>query len=320
MVVVEAERSLSVLPSLSTPTKIVAHTKQSTGTKSFVAGLSAGCVSTVAGYIPDTIKVRLQTQSITQPQYSGAVQCFVKMIRDEGPMSLFKGMAIPLFSRAIINALCFSSYTYSIGVFSKNSGDHGAPHAPHLGYTFLAGGFAGAVSALVASPSEMVKVQLQVGGAKSGPIHQISQILGKVGLRGMFVGMTPTIARDFVCMGTFFTTTAVVSRVLSANNVATSPLTSLGAGALAGIFGWALCYPFDVWKSNAQDFMKGNGPIQSKSRSFRSFFQDRYANMGFRGFYTGLAPTLFRSAPTNAAKFFTFDLTIRLMNIMDGKR
>lgn len=296
-------------------------TKHVSALRSFVAGLSAGCVSTIAGYPPDTIKVRLQTQPITQPPlYSGAVQCGVKMVQTEGLSSLFRGMSMPLASRAIVNALCFSSYSHIVGALNNrhetsNTSEHKGTTTPPLFLAFIAGGAAGAISALIACPSELIKVQMQAGGIMGGPIHQTKRVIQAVGWRGLIIGMAPTIARDFVCMGAFFTTTAFIARTLAANDVPSSPLTSLGAGALAGLAGWALCYPLDVWKSNAQDFMKGR--VGGERLTLKRFFQERYQRLGWRGLYTGLAPTLFRAMPTNAAKFFAFDMALRMMSLLD---
>jgi hypothetical protein len=61
-----------------------------------------------------------------------------------------------------------------------------------------------------------------------------------------------------------------------------SHVAALLGGAMAGVAGWALCYPFDVWKSNVQQHfdvasvrsgsaaVKGQPPL-----SFVAFFRER---------------------------------------------
>lgn len=39
----------------------------------------------------EIIKVRLQTQSKEAPQYNGIVDCLNKIIKNEGPLALYKG-------------------------------------------------------------------------------------------------------------------------------------------------------------------------------------------------------------------------------------
>jgi len=285
------------------------NTLESSGFRSFVAGLSAGMASTVAGYVPDTIKVRLQTQPLSEPvRYKGAIDCAVRMVREEGVGSLFRGMSTPLMSRAVVNGLCFSTYTLTMQLMHPDGG-------AHLGTVFFAGGCAGAVSALIASPTELIKVQMQLGIVAGGPIAHIRHLLRHAGWRGLIMlGMLPTILRDFVCMGTFFTTTSEFSHLFSMAypNSSVGNVAALLGGAMAGVAGWALCYPFDVWKSNVQQYFDTNQKgKRTAPLSFYAFFRERYLARGVRGFYSGLAPTLFRAIPVNATKFFAFDLAIR---------
>ncbi|KAI8619399.1 mitochondrial carrier domain-containing protein [Chytriomyces sp. MP71] len=59
-----------------------------------VASVVAGLCATTAGAPADIIKTRLLSQQVGgagMRQYSGFLDCFVNMIRTEGPLSLFKG-------------------------------------------------------------------------------------------------------------------------------------------------------------------------------------------------------------------------------------
>jgi len=291
-------------------------TLESSGFRSFVAGLSAGMASTVAGYVPDTIKVRLQTQPLSEPvRYKGAVDCAVRMVREEGTSSLFRGMMMPLMSRAIVNGMCFSTYTLMMKVMYPEGGSP-------LPAVFFAGGCAGAASALIASPTELIKVQMQLGMVVGGPWKHMRHLIKRVGAKGLLMlGMFPTILRDFVCMGTFFTTTSEFSRAIAMAypNSPVSHVAALLGGAMAGVAGWALCYPFDVWKSNVQQHLDPRTASPNignrQPLSFFGFFKERYKARGIRGLYSGLGPTLFRAIPVNATKFFAFDLVIRLFHM-----
>lgn len=324
------------------------NTLESSGFRSFIAGLSAGMASTVAGYVPDTIKVRLQTQPLSEPvRYKGAVDCAVRMVREEGMGSLFRGMSTPLMSRAVVNGMCFSTYTLTMKLMFP---DGGAP----LPAVFFAGGCAGATSALIASPTELIKVQMQLGIILGGPVTHFRRLVKHTGVKNLLLlGMFPTILRDFVCMGTFFTTTSEFSRIIAKAypNSPVSHVSALLGGAMAGVAGWALCYPFDVWKSNVQQHFEAphattntltstpsttnsspahsntttktmptlthihNPPTNQQPLSFFGFFRERYKVRGLRGLYSGLGPTLFRAIPVNATKFFAFDLVIRMFHM-----
>jgi len=288
------------------------------------------------------------------------------MVREEGMHSLFRGMSTPLMSRAIVNGMCFSTYTLLMkGLWGRtttttattatttttttttptpptttiptpttttaststttasttattNGNGGGVSRAAPLHLVFLAGGCAGAASALIASPTELIKVQMQLGIVAGGPVKHLKVLINHSGVKGLLMlGMLPTILRDFVCMGTFFTTTTEFSRAIATRypNSPVSHVAALLGGAMAGVAGWALCYPFDVWKSNVQQlFETPNSNKRQPSISFLAFFRERYKARGIRGFYTGLGPTLFRAIPVNATKFFAFDLVIRIFH------
>jgi len=52
--------------------------------KDLVAGTVGGVALVLVGHPLDTLKVRLQTQSVTNPVYSGMVDCAKKTIAGEG--------------------------------------------------------------------------------------------------------------------------------------------------------------------------------------------------------------------------------------------
>lgn len=65
------------------------------------ASFAAGFVAAVASNPVDVIKTRVMNMKVEageQPPYSGALDCAVKTVRAEGPMSLYKGF-IPTISR-----------------------------------------------------------------------------------------------------------------------------------------------------------------------------------------------------------------------------
>jgi len=60
--------------------------------KNVVAGTVAGIAVCLVGHPFDTLKVRLQTQPINNPVYSGLVDCFYKTLKWEGINGLYKGV------------------------------------------------------------------------------------------------------------------------------------------------------------------------------------------------------------------------------------
>jgi len=60
--------------------------------KNVVAGTVAGVAVCIVGHPFDTLKVRLQTQPINNPIYSGLADCFYKTLKWEGISGLYKGV------------------------------------------------------------------------------------------------------------------------------------------------------------------------------------------------------------------------------------
>ena len=57
-----------------------------------VAGTAGGVAICLVGHPFDTLKVRLQTQSVLKPVYSGLKDCFLKTLEWEGVSGLYKGV------------------------------------------------------------------------------------------------------------------------------------------------------------------------------------------------------------------------------------
>ena len=62
----------------------------------FGFGFVAGITGIIAGYPFDTVKVRLQTQTLSYRLYSGSLDCFSKIIKQESLLGLYKGMTSPI--------------------------------------------------------------------------------------------------------------------------------------------------------------------------------------------------------------------------------
>ncbi|CAN0234265.1 unnamed protein product, partial [Phaeothamnion confervicola] len=124
----------------------------------FIAGSISGCASIIVGQPFDTIKVRIQTRGHL---YKNAVHCFRKTVQAEGPGGLFRGMAPPLATATIVNAVAFSTYAETMRHICNDRDSRAIVHAKE----FAAGCFAGGVQCALLTPAELVKCKLQVQAA-----------------------------------------------------------------------------------------------------------------------------------------------------------
>jgi solute carrier family 25 (mitochondrial carnitine/acylcarnitine transporter), member 20/29 len=111
-----------------------------------------------------------------------------------GFSSLFRGMAAPLSTACVVNAIIFSSYGWSSRVFDENVQipTTNAAHDSTI-KAFTCGSFAGFVQGLVVCPMEHFKCRLQVqhtlGSPDSlykGPVQVARSIYAGYGITGMF--------------------------------------------------------------------------------------------------------------------------------------
>jgi hypothetical protein len=98
--------------------------------------------------------VRLQTQSHTNPIYSGLGDCVRKTYAAEGFGGFYKGVASPLVGQMFFNAVQFAAYGQAKALVA---GDAAADQITIPQY-FQAGALTGAVVAGVESPIDLFKV------------------------------------------------------------------------------------------------------------------------------------------------------------------
>ena len=88
--------------------------------KHFVAGNLGGIFGLTLCYPLDTVKVRLQTRSTAE--YKGMSDCLLKMTRNEGINSLYRGLASPVIGYGLIKSTAFGSYNFAKSHFQSYSG------------------------------------------------------------------------------------------------------------------------------------------------------------------------------------------------------
>ncbi|WVR08551.1 hypothetical protein IAU60_005606 [Kwoniella sp. DSM 27419] len=277
----------------------------------FTAGVIAGAVGLVVGQPFDVVKVRYQTPQFAG-RYSSTFGALGSIVREEGARGLFKGVTSPM-----INGVVFTSYSF----FMKLQLPADSQVEPTLGQIFLAGAGSGAVSSLLTSPIELIKIRQQ-----SAPPHVNTSTLGVIkhiirtdGLRGLFRGLSATATRD-LAYGPYFCTYEGILRLfkymkqppLPANvsrheghtliDEAEMELASglswtelMTAGGIAGVTAWLATFPLDVIKTRLQStpWQSEQGSV-TKRATLRSTAADAVRREGWRVMFAGLGPTLIR--------------------------
>ncbi|XP_059615207.1 mitochondrial basic amino acids transporter [Phlebotomus argentipes] len=266
----------------------------------FVAGCLGGCAGVLVGHPFDTVKVNLQTQDYRNPQYRGTFHCLKTIVARDSVRGLYRGMASPMSGVAFVNAIVFGVY----GNVQRRTAD-----PTSLRSHFLAGAAAGLAQSVVCSPMELIKTRLQLQSESSpggrvkfkGPLDCLTHIWRHEGLRGVYRGLGITAARDLPGFSSYFISYELMTR--STPNP--SAFHTLMAGGLAGTFSWICTFPMDVVKSR----------IQADEKAYKSVMDcvvKSYQSEGIGFLSRGLASTLIRAFPMNAACFLVVTWILNL--------
>ena len=136
--------------------------------KRMAAGALTGSLGQLAASPFDVVKVRMQAdgrlKAIGQaPRYSGTLDAFVRIPREEGFGGFFKGLAPSIQRAAIINGCGIASYDATKQLVLRLTG-----RTEGLGPQALAALASGLVSAIVSTPFDVLKTRMmnQPMGAK----------------------------------------------------------------------------------------------------------------------------------------------------------
>ncbi|KAH0457117.1 hypothetical protein IEQ34_015024 [Dendrobium chrysotoxum] len=286
--------------------------------KDLTSGTIGGAAQLIVGHPFDTIKVKLQSQPVPLPgqlpKYSGAMDAVKQTIAAEGPRGLYKGMGAPLATVAAFNAVLFTVRGQMEALLRS---EPGVPLT--VQQQVVCGAGAGVSVSFLACPTELIKCRLQAQSALSssaatgavkygGPMDVARHVLrSEGGLRGLFKGLVPTLAREVPGNAAMFGVYEALKKTL-AGGPDTSKLgrgSLIVAGGLAGASFWAFVYPTDVIKSVLQVDDYRNPKFSGSINAFKKIF----ATEGLKGLYKGFGPAMARSVPANAACFLAYEVT-----------
>ncbi len=171
--------------------------------KPFVFGGVASCVAEACTFPIDVAKTRLQLQrkqlrkaaKASEVAYRGMVDVWVRVAREEGVMTLYRGLPPALLRQA-------SYGTIKFGLYSTFKELLPLPDSP--GKNVLCAVVSGATASAVANPTDVLKVRLQSREAAvegRGMWSAFGDIARREGVRGLWRGVVPTSQRAAVVAG-----------------------------------------------------------------------------------------------------------------------
>jgi hypothetical protein len=274
--------------------------------KELLSGGFAGSIGVFVGLPFDIVKVRMQVMA---SKYSSGIQCFLKSVREDGFLSLYRGGVSPVIANVLINAVLFATDGLVMRILEPDTKNKSKQNPRNH---VIAGTIGGFVQCGVLVPFETVKCVMQVDGVMdsggnaakrkyTGTFDCAQKIFRSEGLRGLYKGFNATVVREMPSFGIYFTSYKWASSYLEKNEVGKYTSTALG-GSFAGICSWGVVYPADVIKTYVQT-ASSNGPVLSSWQVTKKLFKKQ----GWQVFFRGLGPALARAIPVNAVTFLCYE-------------
>lgn len=179
---------------------------------STIAGATAGICSTVTMYPLELLKTRL---TVEHGMYNNLLHAFVKIVSEEGPLELYRGLLPSLIGVIPYAAMNYCSYDTLRKTYRKLT------KKEHIGNleTLLMGSIAGAVASTASFPLEVARKQMQVGNIGGRQVynnvfHALSSIVKEQGPGGLYRGLGPSCIKIIPAAGISFMCYEACKRVL----------------------------------------------------------------------------------------------------------
>ncbi|KAM4721397.1 mitochondrial glycine transporter [Rhinophrynus dorsalis] len=273
--------------------------------KAFVCGSLSGTCSTLLFQPLDLVKTRLQTHHLSATgSRPGMLNLFIKVIRNENVLGLWKGVS-PSFLRCIPGVGLYFSTLYSLKqhIFSERD--------PTPLESVMLGAGSRTVAGVCMLPFTVVKTRFESGkyGYRSvfGALWNIYRAEGP---RGLFSGLTATLLRDAPFSGIYLMFYTQAKKVVPRDHVdpVLNPLLNFSCGIMAGILASVATQPADVIKTH----------MQLSHEKYRWTWQAAYyifQNHGLSGFFRGGLPRALRRTLMAAMAWTVYEQMMEKMGL-----
>jgi solute carrier family 25 2-oxodicarboxylate transporter 21 len=226
------------------------------------------------------------------------LDCFKKIVKNEGPSRLYRGIGAPIMMEAPKRATKFAAND-SWGVFYRRLFSVEKPTQP---LAILTGATAGATEAFVVVPFELVKIRLQ-DPASAGRYTGIADVVVKTvkseGPLALYNGLESTLWRHILWnagyFGCIFQVKALMPKV-EKSDTSKAMLTDFTSGAIGGTVGTIMNTPMDVVKSRIQNSPKIAGQAPKYNWAWPGL-GTIMKEEGFAALYKGFLPKVLRLGP-----------------------
>ncbi|GFT01493.1 mitochondrial uncoupling protein 4 [Nephila pilipes] len=297
--------------------------------------IRAATVAETATYPLDITKTRLQIQGETavnkcsganahvcnKVKTRGMFHTAIGIVQEEGLFKLWQGVTPAIYRHLVYSGCRMTFYE----VFREKLLKTKTNNSPVLWKSILCGSASGALGQFLASPTDLVKVQMQMEGRRrleghpprvKSTWHAFQKIIAESGIRGLWKGWVPNVQRAaLVNMGDLTTYEKSKHFILTNSNLKDNWLTHMLASSCSGLIAATLGTPADVVKTRIM-----NQPTDSTGKGlfYKSSIDCLIKTVqeeGFMALYKGFVPIWTRMAPWSITFWVTYEELRRISGV-----
>ncbi|KAF5270656.1 hypothetical protein FQA39_LY01394 [Lamprigera yunnana] len=264
---------------------------------------------------PQVVALSGYGSSTAKPQTLSLIRCLKHIVKNEGPLALFKGLGPNLVGVAPSRAVYF--LTYSQAKLFWNTCLPTETPIVHI----LSASCAGFMACTLTNPIWFVKTRLQLDLNKENRMtvkQCVAQIYRKSGIKGFYKGITASymgISETIIHFVIYEAVKAklIEHRVKNAREYDTTKnykdfLEFMMAGGISKTIASCLAYPHEVARTR----------LREDGNKYNKFWQTLALvakEEGIRGVYRGLGTQLVRQIPNTAIMMATYEAVVYLLSV-----
>uniref|UniRef100_UPI00398F4B7B mitochondrial uncoupling protein 4 n=1 Tax=Pristiophorus japonicus TaxID=55135 RepID=UPI00398F4B7B len=299
-----------------------ARARRSLLAKFMLTACAAGVAETVT-FPLDLTKTRLQIQGEavrhrhrddkTARPYRGMIQTAIGIVKEEGLFKLWHGVTPAIYRHFVYSGVRMVTYEQLRDSVLRKDEDGYFP----LWKSVLGGMLSGAFGQFVASPADLVKVQMQMEGKRRlegkaprvrGVYHAFVKILSEGGIRGLWAGWVPNVQRAaIVSLGDLTTYDTVKHFLLRNTSLQDSSLCHTLSSICSGLVAATMGTPADVIKTRIMNQTRDKQGRGLRYKSTIDCLMQTIQKEGLWSLYKGFLPTWTRMAPWSLTFWLMFE-------------
>lgn len=235
------------------------------------------------------------------------------IIRDEGILAIYQGLPAALLRHIVYTGIRLNIYEQIRELFGAGKNAQNNTGLLAILKKAVAGAVAGAISQIVASPTDLVKVRMQAQGKLPielryrGTLHAFTSIYRSEGLLGMWKGVVPNAQRAaLVNLGELATYDTGKRFLLNTGKFQDNVICHTASSVISGFVGTLCSCPADVVKTRMMSQRDGSSSAVLYKSSLDCLVKTVRAE-GFLALYKGFLPTWMRLGPWQLYFWITYE-------------